>query len=308
MDKPGFYVFVEPKYIKEDEGAEAVVPMCHACYSSSGSKAPDHSYATFRVGDPTHCDAARAELKPLTFIEKVILAPVRTHNFLLVIKEQVDMGRTPRVVGNTIAFPMVEAVGAGDFSHLGHLFNEPHKVKEFVRVQLLDPKGNFDVLRERLLGSKELLCRPAVLRAWLHLFRVGNPRMWKLPLAHLKVGANEATMQGLRDELCSALDCISETSKHGLAFTAREASDVAGVREGELPPQADIFGTALPPAQSPAPPAGPEAEDLEAPLCPTMHFLEVAPTPSIGGMPHAVEAAVHMIYTLTDLEVQRLTY
>ena len=122
-----------------------------------------------------------------------------------------------------------------------------------------------------------MLCRPAVVRAWLHLFRVGNPRMWKLPLAHLKVGANEATMQGLRDELCSALECISDTSKHGLAFTAREASDVAGVREGELPPQADIFGTALPQAQPLVPPSRPASEDIDAPLCPTMHFLEVAP-------------------------------
>ena len=86
-------------------------------------------------------------------------------------------------------------------------------------------------------------------------------------------------------------------------------SDVAGVREGELRPQADIFGTALPPAQSPAPPTGPEAEDLEAPLCPTMHFLEVDPAPpSIGRLLRAVEAAVHMICTLTDLEVQRVTY
>ena len=118
---------------------------------------------------------------------------------------------------------------------------------------------------------------PAVVLAWLHLFRVGNPRMWKLPLAHLKVGANEATMQGLRDVLCSALECISDTSKHGLAFTAREASDVAGVREGELPPQADIFGTALPQAQPLVPPSRPASEDIDAPLCPTMHFLEVAP-------------------------------
>ena len=70
-DKPGFYVFVEPKYIKAEGGAE-LVPMCHGCYSSSGSsKAPAHSYANFRMGDPTHCDAALAELKTLTFIEKV---------------------------------------------------------------------------------------------------------------------------------------------------------------------------------------------------------------------------------------------
>jgi hypothetical protein len=36
---------------------------------------------------------------------------------------------------------MVEGVGAGDFSHLGHLYNDPGRLKEFVRVLLLDPKG-----------------------------------------------------------------------------------------------------------------------------------------------------------------------
>ena len=142
-DKPGFFVFVEPAYIiKGDAWGAEQVPMCHVCYNTTGSKAPTNSYANFRQGDPTRCQAATAGLLlPLTFIESVLVAPIRSHNFLLVIKDQEEKGQVARVTGNTIAFPMVEGVGAGDFSHLGHLYNDPGRLKEFVRVQLLDPKG-----------------------------------------------------------------------------------------------------------------------------------------------------------------------
>jgi hypothetical protein len=142
-DKPGFFVFVEPAYInKGDAWGADQVPMCHFCYNTTGSKAPTNSYANFRQGDPTRCQAATAGLLlPLTFIESVLVAPIRSHNFLLVIKDQEEKGQVARVTGNTIAFPMVEGVGAGDFSHLGHLYNDPGRLKEFVRVQLLDPKG-----------------------------------------------------------------------------------------------------------------------------------------------------------------------
>ena len=142
-DKPGFFVFVEPAYIiKGDAWGADQVPMCHVCYNTTGSKAPTNSYANFRQGDPTRCQAATAGLLlPLTFIESVLVAPIRSHNFLLVIKEQEEKGQVARVTGNTIAFPMVEGVGAGDFSHLGHLYNDPGRLKEFVRVLLLDPKG-----------------------------------------------------------------------------------------------------------------------------------------------------------------------
>jgi len=142
-DKPGFFVFVEPAYIiKGDAWGADQVPMCHVCYNTTGSKAPTNSYANFRQGDPTRCQAATAGLLlPLTFIESVLVAPIRSHNFLLVIKEQEEKGQVARITGNTIAFPMVEGVGAGDFSHLGHLYNDPGRLKEFVRVLLLDPKG-----------------------------------------------------------------------------------------------------------------------------------------------------------------------
>ena len=142
-DKPGFFVFVEPAYIiKGDAWGADQVPMCHVCYNTTGSKAPTNSYANFRQGDPTRCQAATAGLLlPLTFIESILVAPIRSHNFLLVIKEQEEKGQVARVTGNTIAFPMVEGVGAGDFSHLGHLYNDPGRLKEFVRVLLLDPKG-----------------------------------------------------------------------------------------------------------------------------------------------------------------------
>ncbi len=80
---------MEPAYIiKGDAGGANQVPMCHACYNTSVSKAPTNSYANFRQGDPTRCQAATASLLlPLTFIEKAIVAAIRSHNFLLVIKE-----------------------------------------------------------------------------------------------------------------------------------------------------------------------------------------------------------------------------
>jgi len=88
MDKPGFFVFVEPAYIiKGVAGGADQVPMCHACYNTSVSKAPTNSFDNFQLGDPTRCQAATAALLPLTFIEKAIVAAIRSHNFLLVIKE-----------------------------------------------------------------------------------------------------------------------------------------------------------------------------------------------------------------------------
>ena len=71
-DKPGFFVFVEPAYIiKGDAWGADQVPMCHVCYNTTGSKAPTNSYANFRQGDPTRCQAATAvpmeRLKPLSY-------------------------------------------------------------------------------------------------------------------------------------------------------------------------------------------------------------------------------------------------
>ena len=95
-------------------------------------------------------------------------------------------------------------------------------------------------------------------------------------------------MEGLRADLCGELECIQDSSKHCVAFTAVETSDVAGVRQEQLNPQATPTGTAVPEAPSPAP----EVLACDSPLCATMHFLEAAPSASIGGLLRTVEATV----------------
>ena len=283
---PGSYAYMEPAYmvpaveardaVPAAEGRDAVpaaaakeaqVPMCKSCFEKKGSVPPETSFAVYPYGDPTRCAAALAAtpaalagaegadpatapelLPPLTFIEKVIAALVRPYNFLLIIKQQVEKGMLPFVTGHTLSFPQTKGVAEGDYGHLSHLFNHPLDVLNC--VQLLGPeKSVIDTLRDRLLGSGELKCRPRVLLAWMHLFRVGNPDVWKAPLAYLDVSEdNTRRLQGLGDALCSEKERITDTSGFGSDFAAMSRSDVAGVRQGGLPPATDSKGMPLPEA------------------------------------------------------------
>ena len=177
----------------------------------------------------------------------VIVALHRPYNFLLTIKEQQEKGMVLFVIGHTITFPQTQAVAEGDFSHLSHLFNHPERVKNFLRVHLLGPEGKIDALEKRLLGSKELLYRPRVLLAWLHLFRVGNPDVWEQPLAYLDVSeGNMLRLRGLEKELCDPNERSTDMSGFGLDVANRVRSDVAGVRQVGMPPAIDSSGMPLP--------------------------------------------------------------
>jgi hypothetical protein len=84
----------------------------------------------------------------------VLIAAVRRYTMLLVLKTQVDKGVVPVVQGNVIAFPQPYD------ANMKVLFNSPNNIKEYVRLQLLSPTGDFGPLRARLLALATLECAP----------------------------------------------------------------------------------------------------------------------------------------------------
>ena len=127
--------------------------------------------------------------------------------------------------GNCIGFPQVYD------GHMQTLFSSPHLVKEYVQVQLLSPSGNFDPLREHLLGSGDFRVCPRVMLVWLQLFYVGNPELWGVPLAGLCI--DPASLRALEGVTAQLLAEVIEDSSD-ISHLAVAESDIAGVRE-QLP-------------------------------------------------------------------------